>query len=219
MTIGEGRTARGMKDVSKDFLSGLMTVLPVALTLFILYWGGSKVEFYLGKLVKVFIPADYYRWGMGLVLGAILVYLVGLLMRGVVFRRLYQWGEDALLERIPLVKTLYGSLRDLTGYFSSPGKKRFDQVVLVRLGDGSARMVGFVTREDFSEMPLGMVTGDDVAVYVPLSYQIGGYTLIVPRSAVQRVEMPFQEAMRFVLTAGMSAGKASPANASGTGGR
>jgi uncharacterized membrane protein len=109
-----------------------------------------------------------------------------------------------MIHRIPLVKLIYGSVRDLMNFFSGSEKKGFSQVVVVRLGDADARVLGFVTREDLSGLPPGINDGDRVAVYLPMSYQVGGYTLLVPRSAILPVDMSMQEGMRFVITGGMT---------------
>jgi uncharacterized membrane protein len=82
--------------------------------------------------------------------------------------------------------------------------KAFNQVVMVQIGDSRARVLGLVTREDFSDLPPGIGAKDSVAVYVPMSYQLGGFTTIVPRSAIQPVNMTMEEAMRFAVTAGLS---------------
>jgi uncharacterized membrane protein len=102
------------------------------------------------------------------------------------------------------VNTLYGSLRDLTGYFSGKNTEAMSKVVMVDLlGDGRQRLLGFVTRERFDDLPPGIGEPGMVAVYMPMSYQLGGFTTIVPRSAVTPVAMSIEQAMRFALTAGV----------------
>jgi uncharacterized membrane protein len=98
-------------------------------------------------------------------------------------------------------------LRDFTNLMSQPRKQGLQQVVLVRLG-GDLRVMGFVTRSDLTGLPPGMSEPGNIAVYMPMSYQIGGYTALVPRSSVQPVDMTLEEAMRFTLTAGVSASAA-----------
>ena len=68
---------------------------------------------------------------------------------------------------------------------------------------GNMRVLGFITRADFSDAPAGIARTDEVAVYLPMSYQIGGYTVFVPKSACTPVEMSREEAMKFILTAGL----------------
>jgi uncharacterized membrane protein len=115
----------------------------------------------------------------------------------------FRWGEQ-LVERIPLVKALYGSVRDLMGFFSNSDEETTRQAVMVTVGNTPLRLIGFITREDFSDLPVGIGGDDDVAVYLPMSYQIGGFTTMVPRSAVRLVDMSIEQAMRFAVTAGMS---------------
>jgi uncharacterized membrane protein len=83
------------------------------------------------------------------------------------------------------------------------------QVVAVTLPGTSWRLLGFVTRAEFTDLPAGIGTASEVAVYLPMSYQVGGYTVIVPREAVRAIEMSREEAMKFILTAGLKS--ASPA--------
>ena len=192
-----------MKGFSKIFFIGLAAVLPVLLTLYILAWLGSTAESVLGGSIKLLLPDRWYRPGMGLVAGFVLIFVVGLTLRAWVVRRFFSLGEG-LLNRIPLVKAIYGSIRDLMNFFG--GKDQgFSQVVLVRFGDTQMKLLGFVTREDFSDLPAGLAGDDIVAVYMPMSYQLGGYTVMLPRSAIEPVNMSMQEAMKFAVTGGMKA--------------
>lgn len=190
-----------MKGFSKIFFTGLAAVLPVLLTVYILSWLAAKAESVLGSSIKLLLPDRWYTPGMGLLAGVVLIFLVGLTLRAWVVRRFFSLGEH-LLNRIPLVKAIYGSIRDLTNFFG--GKDQgFSQVVLVRLGDTQMKLLGFVTREDFSDLPAGLAGDGIVAVYMPMSYQIGGYTVMLPRSAIEPVDMSMQEAMKFAVTGGM----------------
>jgi uncharacterized membrane protein len=195
-----------VKALTRMFLSGLAAVLPIGVTLFVLYWLGSTAEALLGQGLRLLIPASLYWPGMGVVAGFVLVFAFGALMRAWLFRKVFRWGER-VLQRIPLVKALYGSVRDLMGFFSGSDKKAMHKAVMVALGGTSLRLIGFVTREDFRDLPAGIGGDDTVAVYLPMSYQIGGFTTMVPRSAIQALDMSIEEAMRFAVTAGMSAAK------------
>jgi uncharacterized membrane protein len=114
--------------------------------------------------------------------------VIGVLMNAWLFRKVFRWGER-LMERIPLVKALYGSVRDLMGFFSGSDKKAIRKAVMVTVGN---------------TLPVGIGGDDTVAVYLPMSYQIGGFTTMVPRSAIQPIDMSIEQAMRFAVTAGMS---------------
>jgi uncharacterized membrane protein len=192
-----------LKHITATFLRGLVTLLPILLTVYILYWLAVTAESLLGTPLKALLPDWMYRPGLGLLVGVALVFGVGLVMELYVARRLWALLERALLQ-VPVVKTLYGAIKDFAGFVSeSSRQKGMGQVVRVRLAD-HVHLLGFVTREDFAAMPAGLGGPDVIAVYLPMSYQIGGYTLLLPRRLVEPVDMSTEDALRFVVTAGMS---------------
>jgi uncharacterized membrane protein len=192
--------------IGRIFATGLLTVLPIIVTIYVTVWLLTVLERFFGKQVLFLIPDEWYRTGMGLVVAVVVVFLVGLLMHAILFRRIFGWAEKLLLE-IPLVRSVYAALRDLVGLFAE-NKEPALQVVSLKL-PGDMRVLGFVTRADFGDAPSGIARGDEVAVYLPMSYQVGGYMVFVPRSACTPVEMSREEAMKFILTAGLKS--ASPA--------
>ena len=187
--------------VGRIFLTGLLTVLPLIVTVYFVLWVLSMLEHFFGAQVLLLIPDQWYRTGMGLVVAIVVVFLVGVLMHALLFRQLFRRAEKLLLE-IPLVRSVYAALRDLLGLFAE--HKEPLQVVALDL-PGNLRVLGFVTRSDFSDAPPGIARADEVAVYLPMSYQIGGYTVLVPKSACKPVQMSREEAMKFILTAGLKA--------------
>ena len=82
----------------------------------------------------------------------------------------------------------------------------FHHVVMVRLAAGGPELLGFLTREEFGDLPVGFAS-DQVAVYLPMSYAFGGFTVLVPRAQVRPVPMPAEQALRFCVTAGVSRGR------------
>ncbi len=192
-----------MKKITRTFLTGLAVTLPVVLTLYLLVWVTLTIERVLDKVLHLVLPAAVYVPGLGLVLGVVLIFFVGLLMRTWAARNIFAWTEKQMY-RVPVVKTVYGALRDFTVFLSRPAKQGPQQVVLVRLGDTDLRVMGFVTREDLAGLPPNMSEPGMILVYLPMSYQVGGYTALIPRASVQPVDMSFEEAMRFTLTAGLS---------------
>jgi len=181
-------------------------VLPIVVTIYFTVWMLGVLERFFGKQVIFLIPDQWYRTGMGLVVAVVIVFLVGLLMHGYVFRRIFELLERVVLE-IPLVRSVYAALRDFLGLFANE-KEPSLQVVSLRL-PGEMRVLGFVTRADFSDAPPGLAQPEEVAVYLPMSYQVGGYTVFVKKSACTPVDMSREEAMKFILTAGLKS--ASPA--------
>lgn len=191
-----------IRSLSKIFFTGLAALLPVVVTISIVWWLGATFETFLGGLFKLVIPERYYLPGLGIALGIVLTFGVGLLTKAWLFRKIFEWW-DGLFHRIPLVKTVYGAVRDFMSFISGDANRQFNRVVLVEFDQPAMKLMGFVTREDFSQFEeLG--SDDEVAVYFPMSYQIGGYTLFLSKSRLVPVDMPMEDAMRFVVTAGLS---------------
>ncbi|MEA2093304.1 MAG: DUF502 domain-containing protein [Pseudomonadota bacterium] len=202
-----------MKFISRNILAGLAAILPIVLTLYLLYWFAVTAETALGGMIRLFLPETLYWPGMGLVAALLVVFVLGLLMHAYVFQRLFASGER-LLYRMPLIKTVYRAIRDFFDYFSPSSKKEFEQVVAVNIGDTGMQVIGFVTQAIPERLPEDFRGEDSILVYLPLSYMIGGYAVLMPRSAVRPLDMNMEEAMRFILTAGMTGSAAH----SGTGG-
>jgi uncharacterized membrane protein len=200
-----------MKNLGTIMFQGLVAMLPAVLTLYILFWLVRSAELVLGGVLEVLLPVGWYIPGMGLITGLIAIFLFGVALNAYLGRRLLDLSE-ALMNRIPLIKTLYGSLKDFIGFFAAKRDTQFNQVVSVQLDFGGVpmRLIGFVTRNDFNGLPVGIGGTDEIAVYLPLSYQIGGYTIIVPRSAVKRINISTHRAMAFILTGGVTTEKLPP---------
>jgi len=188
-----------MNALGKLFLKGLAVVIPIVLTLAILWWMAAGAEQLMGAILKFTLPAGWYIPGMGLVSGLVLIALIGLLSHVLIFQKLFNLGE-AIFHRLPLVKTIYTAIKDFIAYLSPEKDNEMGKVVLVKLPDQSFQLIGFVTREHFADLSFTPAADDPVAVYLPMSYMIGGYTLFLPRDCLTPLDIPFEEAMRLVLT-------------------
>ncbi|GGO87166.1 hypothetical protein GCM10011348_39720 [Marinobacterium nitratireducens] len=190
-----------LKFLSRNILTGLLTLLPVMLTLYLFYWLLMSIELALGGLIRFLLPDALYMPGMGLVAALLMTLAVGILMHAYVVQKLFAAAED-LLYRMPLIKSVYRAIRDFFDYFSPDAHKEFEQVVAVTFGD--MQLIGFVTQAVTEKLPASFRDEDCVLVYLPLSYMIGGYAVLIPRSRIRPVEMSMEEAMRFTLTAGVA---------------
>ena len=188
-----------MNALGKLFLKGLAVVIPVALTLAILWWTATGAEQLMGTILKFTLPSGWYVPGMGLVSGLALIALIGLLSHVLIFQKLFNLGE-AIFHRLPLVKTIYTAIKDFIDYLNPDKDSEMGKVVMVQLPNQSFQLLGFVTREQFDDLPFTPAAEDPVAVYMPMSYQIGGYTLFLPRSCLTPLDIPFEQAMKLVLT-------------------
>jgi uncharacterized membrane protein len=178
-----------MKRFIRYFAQGALVSAPLVATVYVIYLVVSTFD----KLFSVPIP------GLGLVLAVVLVTLVGFLTSNVVGKTLFKSAEE-LLQRTPLIKLLYTSIKDLISAFVGQNK-RFDQPVAVRLSaDSPVAVLGFVTRKSLPELGLA----DRIAVYVPQSYNFAGNLLIVPATFVQPLHVPSGDVMTFVVSGGVS---------------
>jgi uncharacterized membrane protein len=188
------------KFLSKALLTGFITLLPMVLTIYLLYWLGTSSEEVMGNAFKYLFPESKYFPGLGILVGIIVVLIVGLMMNAYLVQKLFSFGEK-ILYRLPLVKSIYRAFRDFFDFFS-PNKEGLGQVVAITIN--GMEVVGFMTQDDPKRLPPSFRDRDSVLVYLPMSYMVGGYTLLVPRSNLRPLEMSRDEAMRFVLTAGIT---------------
>ena len=195
-----------MKGLTRTFLTGLAAILPIVITLALLWWLGTAAEELLGGLLRAILPEPLYFPGLGLLVTLGVIFGIGVLLRAYVVQWLFAWVEG-LMDRIPVVKTIHGVVRDMMNLVSGDLEKQFGDAVLVKLPGTDYRLVGFVTREDFAGLPDELGSEGTIAVYLPMSYQIGGYTLMLPRKQVEPLNLSLEDAMRYTLTAGVSARK------------
>ena len=195
-----------MQFVWKTFLKGLATVLPVTLTLYLIYWLAVSAEQALRPMMIAILPYDFYWPGLGLLAAIGLIFVIGIAVNAWLVKRLFDIGES-ILDRIPLVKSIHGALRDFTRFFSREKQQdNLNHAVAVTIG--GVQFIGFLVKEDVSHL-LEMSQDEEeendlVAVYLPLSYQIGGYTICLPREQVRSLKMSNEDTMRWILTAGLS---------------
>jgi uncharacterized membrane protein len=189
---------------SRTFFRGLLVLLPLILTIYPLYYFFHWLNSISNELIQYFFPRMTSIPGMGIILGIITIFLLGLLLSSGFVRRLYDWIESPLL-RIPLVKSIYSAIKELTRYLApDPGRKTADKVVVVRMPDTGIEIIGFIMRNDLTPLPDEVEKQDRVAVYFPMSYQVGGYTLFLPRSWLKNTDMSVEDAMKNVLTGWVS---------------
>jgi len=191
-----------LRFISRHIFTGLITILPVIFTLYLFYWFIVSTESFLGDMIRLLLPNAQYWPGMGFLAGLSLVFFIGLLMHVYVVQRLFSKAEQ-LLYHTPLIKTIYRAFRDFFHFFSASKNNDFEQVVAVKLDNGM-QLVGFITQQHSEQLPQGLNIEGSVLVYLPLSYMIGGYTILVPQRSITPLDMSMEEAMRFTLTAGIA---------------
>lgn len=171
------------------FFRGLLFVVPVAVTVYIILlsirWLDNIIDFKVPGLGMLTILASI----------TIIGYLASTLLAGPLFNLL-----EELLRKLPFVNIIYSSLKDLISAFVGD-KKKFDQPVLVTLNpEFIIQKPGFITKSDLSQ--LGLV--DQVAVYLPHSYNFSGNLYIVPTQYVTPLSVSSTDIMKFIVSGGVS---------------
>lgn len=197
-----GPNKESMKSFYKYFFRGLITILPVALTVYLLYiflaWMETTALWILRPLI-----GSFYIPGLGLVFGVLSILAIGYLVSKQSVRKLLSFAEFPFTN-LPVVKSIYSSLKSFADYFSPSGKQGEQSVVILRMPGHAMEIVGLITRRSFADLPPGFLPGERVAVYLPMGYMIGGYTVFVPADWVQPIDMSVEEAMRSSLIAWMA---------------
>ncbi|MGZ3692108.1 MAG: DUF502 domain-containing protein [Pseudobdellovibrio sp.] len=190
-----------MDKIQKIFVSGLIGFLPIAVTIYIVYAGITIVENLLGRFIIQILPEHTYIPGYGFLATLILIFLMGLLLNNFVTAGILRRLQEKLTE-VPFIKVVYSPLRDLMNLFSkAQGSSALQKVVFLQLGEGK-EILGLVTRENFSDLDGHIKVGSEkVAVYIPMSYGMGGYTLLVDKNQIRPADLPVEKAMSLALTA------------------
>lgn len=179
-------------------LKGLAAVLPIGLTVYLIYWLLATGEAIVRPVILWLIPDSLYFPGLGWVASIGTLVLIGFLVNLYGIRYLVKLSHN-IIERIPLVKSIYGAIKDMMMVFNLAEKK--DMKSVVSLEWNGAQVIGFVTGEQTGKQLFG--EQDLVGVYVPLSYQIGGITLYISRDRLTELDISVEEAMRLTITAGV----------------
>ncbi len=191
--------------LSQYFFRGLITFLPLAITVYLLVIFVTWTERTAMRMLSPFL-GDFYMPGLGIALGVLLIVALGMLMSMRLTGKLLSYIELPFTN-LPVVKSVYSSLKNFADYFA-PHEEDAQQVVLLKMPGHELSTVGLVTRQSMKGLPKGLTElGDQVAVYLPMGYMIGGYTVFVPRSWTTPVDMSVEEAMRMALIAFMSSNK------------
>jgi uncharacterized membrane protein len=175
-------------------VQGLLALLPITLTLYFLVWLVTTIE----TSLTPFIPPQFYFPGLGLLLGLVFLFVVGLAVNAYVISSIIGWGGK-LFERIPIIKTVYGTIQDAVNLINIGKRQKMQSVVSVKITE-SIHLIGFVTSHESAKILFK--NNEKLGVYIPLSYQIGGYTLYIDSDQLTPLDIDVEKAMRIALTGG-----------------
>lgn len=186
-----------MKNFLRYFLQGLLLFIPLIITVFVLI---KLFDFFAGMFSFVGISnSTFINTTLGLIMTVSFVTILGLLASSFVFKQIFTYVEDKL-EHVPFVRHIYSPIKDFTNAFVG-NKKRFNKPVLVVTNvESRIEEIGFITNHDLTHLGVK----EKVAVYMPLSYSLSGRLIIVPRENVKPLDADAAEAMKFVVSGGVT---------------
>jgi len=174
----------------KYFGQGLLFVVPVFVTIAVLVYLFQRADTIFG----LDIP------GLGIVILLVGVTLIGFIGTVLLTNPAVRWVSN-MINRTPVVKIIYSSVKDLLSAFVG-SKKKFTHPVLIRLSaDNDMQQIGFMTQEDLSDLG---ISKDMVSVYVPFSFSIMGNVFVVPKANITHLEASPTETMKFVVSGGIT---------------
>jgi uncharacterized membrane protein len=183
------------------FVKGLIVVVPLGAAAFLIYWAVFKIDsalnlsgFFLtdSKGKPIYIP------GLGILNVLLVIIVVGILVTNVVTDPIKRWFKR-WINRLPIFKFLYSSIKDLTEAFVGEEKK-FNEAVLVEVNEFGLKKIGFLVQKDLSKLNLP----GEVAVYFPLSYSFAGQVVIISADKVKPIDKNSADMMKFVISGGVS---------------
>ena len=195
---GENKGHWITRNLRRNFLAGLLVIIPVSIVILVLAWLFVNIDNVLQPIIKAITGNEIV--GLGFVISLVVIYLVGLLTSNIIGHRLVRFGES-IMARIPVARQIYhGSKQVMAGLSgTSLSKAAFREVVLVEFPRPGMKTIGFVTNEmkDKSGKPL-------LAVYIPTApVPTSGYFEIVPLDMVTRTDIGVDQAMQMVISSGM----------------
>jgi uncharacterized membrane protein len=179
-----------MNRIIKYFFRGLLLVIPIGLTIYILV---ASIR-WLDSLLNLEFP------GAGVLIILVAVTVVGYIGSSLIAKPIFELFER-ILNRLPLVRIIYSSLKDLISAFVGD-KKKFNQPVLVTINrDSNLQKLGFITQEDLNKLGIR----ERLAVYLPHSYNFSGDLYIVPKENITLIHATGADVMKFIVSGGVTA--------------
>ncbi|MDE3839276.1 hypothetical protein C0966_07905 [Bacillus methanolicus] len=188
-----------MKSIFRNFINGILTIVPIILVIYVVFKTFLFLDSLLGNVLKPYLKEDYIP-GIGLLATLVLITVLGWLstkfLTGTIIKLI-----DRLLEKIPIVKTIYSVIKDTIHSFLGD-KKSFSKVALVTVPGTEMKSIGFITAENLETFydPLK----DYTAVYIPQTFQVAGFTFLIPKEQIEIIDVKPEDAMKFILSGGMT---------------
>ena len=182
-------------------IKGLLIVVPIALSIFIVVWAVTTVDSWLNINnilgVNPLTGTNRNIPGLGLGLVVFIILIAGIFVTNFVTEPMYNWFQRTM-NRLPLLNFIFSSIKDLTEAFVGDEKK-FNHPVLVDV-EGEMKRIGFLTQNDLTKLDLP----GDAIVYFPFSYSFAGQVYVVSKEKIKPLNMSAADAMKLVVSGGVS---------------
>jgi uncharacterized membrane protein len=187
------------------FLTGLLVILPVFITLYVIWSLIRGMDAILKYVPAKYLPETYlhiYIPGLGLILVIILVFVVGLLARNFVGRKIVQLGEN-IVDRIPLVRVLYAGVKQLLETLFLQRTDAFKRVALIEYPRRGAYVIGFITGESKGEIQ-NKTDKNMINVFVPTTPNpTSGFYILIPEDELIILNMSVEDAFKLIISGGI----------------
>jgi uncharacterized membrane protein len=180
---------------------GALVIVPVAGAIFLIYWVFVNVDTALNLSDVIWVDQagkPIYIPGLGILTVLVILVCVGIVVTNFVTDPIKKWFAE-WFKRLPIFNVIYTSFKDLTEAFVGDDKK-FNEPVVVEVNETGLKKIGFITQKDLTKIGYP----GEVAVYFPLSYSFAGQLCIVNISKVKPLNMSASEAMKFIVSGGVS---------------
>ncbi|MDX1678370.1 DUF502 domain-containing protein [Arsukibacterium sp.] len=197
-----------MRIIIKSLLAGLAIILPLVITIELLRWLLHTVETQLSPVLQLVLPERWYLPGMAILGFILLCIVIGYSSRWPGFNWVWQLPGKIMM-KLPGTKQIYGMLQDIIDLMS--GKNFKDgSVVMVKLPSSEIELIGIITKQggQADDRMSSLMSDEQLAVFIPMAYNVGGYTIIIPRSCTRNIDMKPAEALQLVLSGGLGSNKA-----------
>lgn len=187
-----------MSRIVRYFFQGLLYTVPIAIVIYVVV----QIFFRIGEILHQtgFTIHPAVDPIIGILVFVAFIVTIGVLGNTIIFRPLFA-GIENVIERAPLIKTIYSALKDLMSAFVG-AKKRFNQPVLIKMNKAEdIERFGFITSSDLSDLG---ISKKKVAVYIPFSYAITGALYVVPAENVTPINVSPTDLMKFIISGGVS---------------
>lgn len=187
-------------NLKKIFTTGFLTILPLAITIYVFYLVYNFLDILVGGMIKSLF--NYHVPGIGFVSGLLLIVVIGFIASNIIGRRLIDYG-DKILQRLPLARGIYSSARQIIDAFTVQGQNAFQKVVLLEYPRKGLYVLGFVTGSSKGEIQ-EKTHGETVNIFIPTTPNpTSGMLILAPRKEVIELQMTVEQGMKVIISGGL----------------